>query len=86
MPIELKIDKFKQEHLSKLKFYLEIFDYDVKINNENLSVGLFLCVNKDDVIGEYVLSCSMSQAMVAEYTLPLLDKNNMKIKYLKLFC
>ena len=38
--IELKIGKFKPEYVSKLDFYLEALDRQVKKENENPSVGL----------------------------------------------
>jgi len=65
--IELKIGSFKPEHLGQLEFYLEALDRDVKKPNENPSVGLILCTQKDDEVVEYALSRSMSPALIAEY-------------------
>lgn len=39
VPIELKIGKFKPEHIGQINFYLEALDRDVKKPNENPSVG-----------------------------------------------
>ncbi|MDE5601061.1 MAG: PDDEXK nuclease domain-containing protein [Clostridia bacterium] len=72
--IELKVGKFKPEHLGQLNFYLEALDRDVKKDNENPSVGLILCTSKDDTVVEYALSRSLSPTMVADYTLNLPDK------------
>ena len=72
--IELKVDKFRPEHLGQLNFYLEALDRDVRKPNENPSVGLILCTSKDDTVVEYALSRSMSPTMVADYTLHLPDK------------
>ena len=72
--IELKVDKFRPEHLGQLNFYLEALDRDVRKANENPSVGLILCTSKDDTVVEYALSRSMSPTMVADYTLHLPDK------------
>lgn len=80
VPIELKIGKFKPEHIGQLNFYLEALDRDLKKPNENPSVGVILCTTKDDTIVEYALSRSMSQAMVAEYTLKLPDKKILENK------
>ena len=44
--IELKIGKFKPEYVSKLDFYLEALDRQVKKENENPSVGLLLCATR----------------------------------------
>src|SRR5690606_5750229 len=44
---ELKADRFKPEHLGQLNFYLEALDRDVKKQNENPSIGILLCKDKD---------------------------------------
>lgn len=78
--IELKIGKFKPEHIGQLNFYLEALDRDVKKTNENPSVGVILCATKDNAVVEYALSRSMSPTMVAEYTLKLPDKKLLENK------
>ena len=78
--IELKVGKFKPEHLGQLNFYLEALNRDVKKANENPSVGLILCTSKDDTVVEYALSTSLSPAMVADYTLQLPDKKLLENK------
>ena len=78
--IELKVGKFKPEHLGQLNFYLEALNRDVKKPNENPSVGLILCAYKDDTVVEYALSSSLSPAMVADYTLQLPDKKLLEAK------
>lgn len=78
--VELKIGKFKPEHLGQLNFYLEALNRDVKKADENPSVGLILCTYKDDAVVEYALSSSLSPAMVADYTLKLPDKKLLEDK------
>ena len=80
VPIELKIGKFKPEHIGQINFYLEALDRDVKKPNENPSVGLILCASKDDAVVEYALSRSMSPTLVSVYTLCLPDKQILKDK------
>ncbi len=80
VPIELKIGKFKPEHIGQINFYLEALDRDVKKPNENPSVGLILCASKDDSVVEYALSRSMSPTLVSDYTLCLPDKQILKDK------
>ncbi|MDR3212084.1 MAG: PDDEXK nuclease domain-containing protein [Planctomycetota bacterium] len=72
--IELKIGRFKPEHLGQLEFYLEALDRDVRKSNENPSVGLILCSQKDTEVVEYALSRSMSPALIAEYQTHLPQK------------
>ena len=78
--VELKVGRFKPEHIGQINFYLEALDRDVKKANENPSVGLILCASKDDAVVEYALSRSMSPTMVAEYTLQLPDKKLLREK------
>lgn len=72
--IELKIGKFKPEYISKLDFYLEALDRQVKKEKENPSVGLLLCAAKNDEVVEYAMSRTMSPMLVSQYQLQLPDK------------
>lgn len=78
--IDLKIGQFEPEYLGKMEFYLEALDRDVKKKNENPSVGLILCTERDMAVVEYALSRSMSPAMIAEYKLHLPDKQILENK------
>ena len=80
VPVELKIGKFKPEHIGQINFYLEALDRDVKKPYENPSVGLILCASKDDTVVEYALSRSMSPTLVSDYTLQLPDKGILREK------
>lgn len=80
VPVELKIGKFKPEHIGQINFYLEALDRDVKKPNENPSVGVILCASKDDAVVEYALSRSMSPTLVADYRLCLPDKELLQNK------
>lgn len=80
VPIELKIGKFKPEHIGQINFYLEALDRDVKKPNENPSVGLILCASKDDAVVEYALSRSLSPTLVSDYSLCLPDKKLLQAK------
>ncbi len=82
---ELKADKFKPDHLGQLNFYLEALDRDVKKTNENPSIGVLLCKDKDSEVVEYALSRSLSPTMVSEYTTQLPDKKILQKKLHELF-
>ncbi|QXU43358.1 YhcG family protein [Pedobacter sp. D749] len=82
---ELKVDKFKPEHLGQLNFYLEALDRDVKKLNENPSIGILLCKDKDNEVVEYALSRSLSPTLVAEYKTQLPDKKILQRKIHELF-
>ena len=80
VPVELKIGKFKPEHIGQINFYLEALDRDVKKPNENPSVGVILCAAKDDAVVEYALSRSTSPTLVSSYTEYLPDKKLLEEK------
>ncbi len=82
---ELKADKFKPDHLGQLNFYLEALDRDVKKANENPSIGILLCKDKDSEVVEYALSRNLSPTMVSEYKTQLPDKKLLQQKLHELF-
>ena len=82
---ELKADKFKPDHLGQLNFYLEALDRDLKKPNENPSIGVLLCKDKDSEVVEYALSRSLSPTMVSEYKTQLPDKKLLQQKLHELF-
>ena len=79
--IELKIEKFRPEHLGQLNFYLEALDRDIKTSKENPSIGILLCKGKDDIVVEYALNRSLLPTLVADYKTQLPDKRLFKQKW-----
>ena len=77
---ELKLGEFKAEYLGKMNLYLEALDRDVKKEQENPSVGIILCSSKDKEIVEYSISKNMSQTLISEYKLKLIDKKILETK------
>ena len=72
--------EFKAEYLGKMNLYLEALDRDVKKEQENPSVGVILCSSKDEDVVEYSISKNMSQTMISEYKLKLIDKKLLETK------
>lgn len=83
--LELKADKFRPEQIGQLNFYLEALDRDVKRPNENPSIGILLCKDKDCEVVEYALSRSLSPTMVSEYKTQLPDKKILQQKLNEFF-
>lgn len=80
---ELKLGSFKPEYISKMDFYLEALDRQEKRKNENPSVGIILCTNKNEKVVEYAMSRTMSPTLVAEYQLKLIDKKLLESKLIE---
>ena len=83
--VELKTTDFKPEHLGQLNFYLETLDTDVKLPEENPSIGILLCKGKDTEVVEFALRRNMSPALIAEYETKLIDKNLLRQKVHQLY-
>ncbi|MBU4305208.1 MAG: DUF1016 family protein [Candidatus Omnitrophica bacterium] len=76
--IDLKIVEFKPEHAGKMQFYLVALDDLVKMKEENPSIGIILCKNKDRTIVEYALRVSKKPIGVATYKITTQLPGNLK--------
>ncbi|MCL2116514.1 MAG: PDDEXK nuclease domain-containing protein [Methanobrevibacter sp.] len=65
--IELKIGKFIPEYKGKMEYYLEILNDKVKLPDENDSIGIIICKEKDRTVVEYSLKSSKLPIGVASY-------------------
>ena len=77
---ELKLGEYLPEYAGKMSLYLEALDRDVRKEYENPSVGVILCSSKDKEVVEYSLSKNMSQTLISEYKLKLIDKKLLEAK------
>jgi predicted nuclease of restriction endonuclease-like (RecB) superfamily len=67
--VELKVGEFKPEYAGKLNFYLEVLDNTEKSENENPSIGILLCAEKDSLEVEFALRTTKKPIGVSEYKL-----------------
>lgn len=73
--IDLKIGAFKPEFAGKMNFHLELLDEQVRLPEENPTIGIILCAEKESLEVEYALRTSNKPIGVAEYQLlPQLPK------------
>ena len=67
--IELKAKEFKAEYAGKLNFYLSAVDETLKTKEDNPTIGILLCKERNKIEAEYALR-GMSQPIgVAEFKL-----------------
>lgn len=67
--IELKIGEFEAEYAGKMQLYLTALDEQVKLPDENPSIGIIICKSKDKTFVEYALKRSNVPIGVATYQL-----------------
>jgi predicted nuclease of restriction endonuclease-like (RecB) superfamily len=67
--IELKVERFKPEHLGQLGFYVTAIDKNMKSEVDNPTIGLLICKTKDSVVAEYALGATTLPIGISEYEL-----------------
>ncbi len=67
--IELKIGEFEAEYAGKMQLYLAVLDDQVKLEDENPSIGIIICKSKDRTYVEYALRKAVAPIGVATYGL-----------------
>lgn len=92
--VELKIGEFEAEYAGKMQLYLTVLDEQVKLPDENPSIGIIICKSKDKTYVEYALKKTSAPIGVATYQLRKTLPEDMKtmlpepeeiVKRLKIF-
>jgi predicted nuclease of restriction endonuclease-like (RecB) superfamily len=72
--VDLKIGSFEPEFVGKMNFYLGLLDKQLKQSDENPSIGVILCADKDSVEVEIALNDFNKPIGVADYQLQIPEK------------
>jgi predicted nuclease of restriction endonuclease-like (RecB) superfamily len=76
--IELKKGAFKPEYAGKMNFYCSVVDDRLKHANDQPTIGLILCQEKDRILAEYALRDIQKPIGVSEYELTRALPDNLK--------
>lgn len=76
--VELKVERFKPEHLGQLGFYITAIDKNVKHETDNPTIGLLICKTKDSLVAEYALGATTLPIGISEYELKQIIPNDFK--------
>jgi len=77
--IDLKIDKLTHQDLGQMLMYVHYYDRYEKLPDENPTIGILLCKEKDDALVEITLP-EDSNIYASEYQLYLPDKKELQKK------
>jgi len=66
---DLKITGFEPEHAGKMDFYLNLLNEKERGTDDQPSIGIILCAEKDDIEVEFALKTKNNPIGVAEYQL-----------------
>lgn len=67
--IELKVGPFEPEYAGKMDFYLNLLNDKERAEDDNPSIGIILCAEKDNLEVEFALKSKTNSIDVAEYQL-----------------
>ncbi|MBE9467168.1 MAG: DUF1016 family protein [Bacteroidetes bacterium] len=67
--VDIKTVEFEPEFAGKMNYYLELVDEQLKQPDDNPSIGIILCPEKDSIEVEYALRIQNKPIGVAEYRL-----------------
>jgi predicted nuclease of restriction endonuclease-like (RecB) superfamily len=73
--LELKMGEFQPEYIGKLNFYLSAVDDMLKSSNDQPTIGILLCKNKDKIEVEYALRDIHKPIGVSEFRFNELPDN-----------
>jgi len=66
---DLKVGEFEPEHAGKMDFYLNLLNETERGPDDQPSIGIILCAEKDDIEVEFALKSKANPIGVAEYQL-----------------
>jgi predicted nuclease of restriction endonuclease-like (RecB) superfamily len=76
--IDLKIGELTHQDLGQLQMYVNYYDRFVKMDDENKSVGIILCKEKNDTLVEITLPQDNTQIFASRYQTVLPSKEELK--------
>lgn len=76
--VELKVTKFKGEHLGQLGVYVSAVNHIKKKSTDNPTIGLLICKTKNNVMAQYALEATNQPIGISEYQLSQLMSDNIK--------
>ena len=77
--IDLKIGDLKHQDIGQLQMYVNYYDREVKLEEENNTIGLILCKEKSELLVEYTLPKSNSQIFASRYETVLPSKKELQL-------
>jgi predicted nuclease of restriction endonuclease-like (RecB) superfamily len=76
--VELKVSKFKSEHLGQLCLYVSAVNHIKKKDIDNPTTGLLICKTKNNVMAQYALESTNQPIGISEYQLSKLIPKDIK--------
>lgn len=76
--VDLKTGELDHGDVGQMMMYVNYYDRVVKMSDENPTIGILLCADKDDAIVEMTLPRSKRQVFASKYLTVLPDKESLR--------
>jgi len=77
--IDLKIGDLKHQDIGQMQMYVNYYDREMKLDDENNTIGLILCKERSKLLVEYTLPKSNSQIFASRYETVLPSKKELQM-------
>ena len=75
--IDLKIGELKHQDLGQMQMYVNYYDREKRLEDENKTIGIVLCQNKSNLVVEYTLPENNEQIFASKYKTVLPSKEDL---------
>ena len=76
--VDLKLEKLTHGDVGQMQLYVNYFDREVRGDDDNPTVGLLLCTEKNDSMVRYILGEENEQVFASKYKLALPTKEELE--------
>ena len=76
--IDLKIGEIQHQDIGQMQMYVNYYDREIKLEDENKTIGIVLCQNKSESVVEYTLPEDNKQIFASKYKTVLPSKDELK--------
>lgn len=76
--IDLKIGKLKHQDIGQMQMYVNYYDREIRMEEENPTFGIILCQSKSESVVEYTLPENNEQIFASKYQTALPSKQELK--------
>lgn len=76
--IDLKIGEIKHQDLGQMQMYVNYYDRELRLDDENKTIGIVLCRDKSESVVEYTLPENNEQIFASKYKTVLPSKEELK--------
>lgn len=77
--VDLKIGELKHQDLGQMQMYVNYYDREMKLEDENKTIGIILCQNKSESVVRYTLPEINEHIFASKYKTVLPSKKELKL-------